>query len=74
MIAMMMAMKTLCHTARKAAACKVSTNKVSPRAKWIRIAAILLLPTSLLAEPVSLKRVVELALISCHRSGHRRRR
>jgi outer membrane protein TolC len=58
----MMKTKTSCRTAGKAAAGKAAARNTSPRAKWIRIAAILLLPTSLLAEPVTLKRVVELAL------------
>jgi outer membrane protein TolC len=48
--------KTSCRAANKA-----SARKASPRtSKWIL--AVVLLPTSLLAEPVSLKRVVELAL------------
>jgi hypothetical protein len=69
MIAMMMTTKTSCRAARKAAA-----RKMSPRAKWIRIAAIVLpaivlLPTSLLAEPVSLKRIVEHALTHATGAG-----
>src|SRR5271165_2367829 len=48
-------------SALKASACKTSALKTSPRtSKWIL--AVVLLPTSLLAEPVSLRRVVELAL------------
>jgi outer membrane protein TolC len=69
MMAMMMMMKTLCRAVRKAAASKAGTSKISLRAKWVRIAAILLLPTSLLAEPVSLKRVVELALTHATGAG-----
>jgi len=69
MMAMMMMMKTLCRAVRKAAASKAGTSKISLRAKWVRIAAIFLLPTSLLAEPVSLKRVVELALTHATGAG-----
>lgn len=48
--------KTSCRAANKA-----SARKAIPRtSKWIL--AVVLLPTALLAEPVSLKRVVELAL------------
>jgi outer membrane protein TolC len=63
---MTMMTKTSCRGAHKASAGEADAHKApawktSPRtAKWI--VAIVLLPASLLAEPVSLKRVVELAL------------
>jgi outer membrane protein TolC len=53
--AMTMMTNPSCHGLRKAGVLKTSHT-----AKWI--AAVVLLPTSLLAEPVSLKRMVELAL------------
>src|SRR5580658_8746922 len=64
--AMTMMTKTSCRGAHKAGASEADAHKApacktSPcAAKWI--VAIVLLPTSLLAESVSLKRVVELAL------------
>src|SRR5271165_5799130 len=59
--AMMMTTMTSCPGAFKTSALKASALKTSPRtSKWIL--AVVLLPTSLLAEPVSLRRVVELAL------------
>jgi outer membrane protein TolC len=58
---MMTITKTSCRGPRTASPRTAAARKTSPRAaKWIVTA--LLLPSSLLAEPVSLKRVVELAL------------